>query len=65
MHYSYSYFQLVIVILKGHRALAKIMVNVIVMLMSLVTNVIHVNQVIPAFLTAKVKITTNSNPTKA
>ena len=53
-------------IVKGQVAfLAIIMVNVVVKVMSLVPNVLHVGQVIPAFLTAKVKITTNSNPTKA
>ena len=63
MHYSYIHFQLVIVIYKGHLILlAMIMVYAVVKLILMVTNVIHVLQVIPSFHHAKVDITTNSNP---
>ena len=63
IHHSYVKFQLVIVIYKGQLILlAMIMVNAVVKLISMVTNVIHVLQVIPSFHHAKVYITTDSNP---
>ena len=63
IHYSYVKFQLVVVIYKGHLILlAMIMGYAVVKLISMVTNVIHVMQVIPSFHHAKVYITTDSNP---